>query len=356
MDNMAMPQVPLNGQKFSLLKILLYVVLIGIILYYGRDLFIPLSFSFFISFILYPICQWLENHGFNRAMGIFVCISLLLALVFTILFLLGQQLISFSIEWVSLKTKLHETLNELSRFLAERLNIDKEEQLSWLKNIRNDSSTGTLSFLKDTLYSSGVGLVLVILIPIFSALILYYRTMFVNVLYLLFAPEKKAVIHKILHLSVNTYYNFIKGMAIVYLIVGILNSLGLWIIGIPHPFLFGFIASVFTVIPYIGIIVAAIFPITVSWLTYSSIWYPIGVILIFTFVQYLEANLIFPMAVSSKLNLNTFVTIIMIIAGGILWGAAGMILFIPYLAIVKLIADNTEELKALSIFLGTKNS
>lgn len=42
----------------------------------------------------------------------------------------------------------------------------------------------------------------------------------------------------------------------------------------------------------------------------------------------------------------------MITAGGILWGAAGMILFIPFASIVKLIADRTESLKTLSILLG----
>lgn len=42
----------------------------------------------------------------------------------------------------------------------------------------------------------------------------------------------------------------------------------------------------------------------------------------------------------------------MITAGGILWGAAGMILFIPFASIVKLITDRTESLKTLSILLG----
>ena len=78
-------------------------------------------------------------------------------------------------------------------------------------------------------------------------------------------------------------------------------------------------------------------------------------IALYTFVQYLEANIIFPMAISNRLNINTLATIIMIILGGIIWGAAGMILFVPFIAIVKLIADNTEELKNLSVLLGTKN-
>ena len=78
-------------------------------------------------------------------------------------------------------------------------------------------------------------------------------------------------------------------------------------------------------------------------------------IALYTFVQYLEANIIFPRAVSNRLNINTLTTIIMIILGGIIWGASGIILFVPFIAIVKLIADNTEELKNLSLLLGIKN-
>jgi predicted PurR-regulated permease PerM len=91
-------------------------------------------------------------------------------------------------------------------------------------------------------------------------------------------------------------------------------------------------------------------------MTYDSVWYPLGVVAVFAFVQYLEANLIFPMAVSSRLSINTLVTIVMILAGGLLWGAAGMILFIPYTAILKLVADRTEKLKTLSILLGNEST
>ena len=63
-------------------------------------------------------------------------------------------------------------------------------------------------------------------------------------------------------------------------------------------------------------------------------------------------NIIFPFAVGNRLKINTLVIIVMIIAGGIVWGAAGMILFIPFISIVKLISDRTEGLKTLSMLLS----
>jgi predicted PurR-regulated permease PerM len=186
--------------------------------------------------------------------------------------------------------------------------------------------------------------------------LLYHRHLLAVVLYQLFPSYKKETIHEILIETIHEYYNFIKGMGLVYLIVGLLNSIGLLIIGVPHPFLFGFIASILTFIPYVGIIISSLLPITVSWVTFNSIWYPIGVVLVFTIVQLLEAYIIFPMAVGNRLKINTLVIIVVIILGGIIWGAVGMILFIPFTSILKLIADRTESLKTVSLLLGDGKS
>ena len=172
---------------------------------------------------------------------------------------------------------------------------------------------------------------------------------------MIFPIESSVGIKTILSQTITAYYNFIKGMGIVYLAVGSLNSIGLLLLGVPHAIFFGFTAAILTFIPYVGIMIGALMPIAMSWITYNSIWYPIGVVLLFAFVQYLEANLIFPLAVSNKLKINTLATISAIVIGGILWGIAGMILFVPFLAIIKLIADNTPKLKTWSVLLGTSD-
>jgi predicted PurR-regulated permease PerM len=56
--------------------------------------------------------------------------------------------------------------------------------------------------------------------------------------------------------------------------------------------------------------------------------------------------------VGHRLQLNTLLTLIVIIAGGILWGASGMILFVPFAAIAKLMADRMEGWAWLSVLLG----
>ena len=70
-----MPQVPLKAGGYSFLKILEYIVIVSFILYFGRTLFIPLSFALLISFILYPVCGWFEKHGFSHSFSIFKAIE-----------------------------------------------------------------------------------------------------------------------------------------------------------------------------------------------------------------------------------------------------------------------------------------
>ena len=104
--------------------------------------------------------------------------------------------------------------------------------------------------------------------------------------------------------------------------------------------------------PYVGIFISASIPVCIALVTKDSIWYPIGVISIFVFIQYLESNVIFPRVVGSQLNLSTWATLVAIIAGVILWGIAGMVLVTPFLAILKIVTDHVPDWKALNVLLN----
>lgn len=285
--------------------------------------------------------------------AILFSMSILMMIVSGIVFLLIQQFISFLNEWTIIKEKLVATIEDSSIYLFNTFHINREQQNQLLKELVNQSGGNIISIIRQMISVYSLSLVLVILVPIYSVLILYYRTRLVKALYMVFPIESRVGIKKILSQTITAYYNFIKGMGIVYFVVGTLNSLGLLLIGVPHAILFGYIAAILTFIPYVGIIVGSLLPITMAWITYSSIWYPLGVVALFSFVQYLEANLIFPLAVSNRLKINALVTLVAIILGGVVWGVAGMILFVPFLAIAKLITDNSPKLKTWSTLLGT---
>jgi len=138
----------------------------------------------------------------------------------------------------------------------------------------------------------------------------------------------------------------------VYLVVGTLNSIGLLLLGVDHAILFGMLTAFMTMIPYVGIIISSLLPITVAWVTTNSVFYPLGVIAIFAFVQYLENSVIFPKIVGQQLNVSSWAILVALIAGGIVWGVSGMVLFMPFVAILKIISGYIEEWKPLNILLS----
>ena len=339
------------------LQLLLTVVLLIAALYLGRSVLIPLSFALLIACILYPICHWLETRHFSTIGAIALSMSALVIATSALVALMSVQIAGFASEWGKLQIKLQDAWVQLSNWLATSAHISMEEQQDWIGSLQTNYGKEVLPFIKTTAGNLSVMVVLLILIPILAALILFERKRLVNVLHSLVPTMPLVDLRAILNDTITTYYQFIKGMLVVYLCVAILNSIGLLLLGVPHAILFGCIAAVLTFIPYVGIMIGASLPIMISWITFDSIYYPLGVVAIFTFVQYVEANVIFPWAVSSKLNVNTLMTIVAILAGGVLWGSSGMILFVPFLGILKLIADRIPSWQPLSILLsGTAKS
>jgi len=271
-----------------------------------------------------------------------------------LLALLVWQIQVFRQDIPKLTLKLRTDLPQIQRWLESTFGFAVATQGNWLqeaispKNIGN-ALQGILATLLDTFFY-------LFIVPVFSALFLYHRKTFVSFLKLVVGNRFPDQLQLILDQTIRTYANFIKGMVLVYLIVGALNSIGLLALGIKHALLFGMLTAVMTIIPCLGIIISSLIPISIAWLMKGSVWYPIGVIAVFTFVQYLEANIIFPRVVGTQLNVSTWATLIAIITGGILWGAAGMILFIPVLAIAKVVSDHVETLKPLNVLLSRLDS
>ncbi len=342
----------MNASLVKINQTLLFIILTGLILYFGKPLLMPLSFSLLIACVLYPFSKWLELHRFPKVLAITISLSMLGVLLVIIGALFVRIIAAFTLKWPLLEKKLLTLIDTISEFFISDLQISFVQQELWLSNALDKLPEFILPILKNVLYESSIGLVLIILIPIFSGLILYYRRRLVNSLYSLFPTVGEEIITQIIRKTIDTYYNFIKGMLLVYLIVGVLNSVGLLIIGIPDAFVYGFLVAIMTFIPYIGIIIAAALPVSVAWITFENPVYPFMVILLFTIVQYLEANVIFPFAVSSKLNVNALATLAMILLGGMFWGGSGMILFVPFAAIIKIVADNLKANNVISILFG----
>ena len=343
-----MSNVPIRS---TLNRYLLSMVLLLAILYVGRILFIPMSYGLFIAIVMYPICKWLEHKRWSRSLAVTASLGIVIILFAMLIWLLVVEIRVFQQELPDLKEKAAPSFQMLQTWLQEKFGWSLESQDQWWQEQKE--TTGVASLVNPgVLRSLSNSLFILFIIPVFAALFLYNRGVFVRFLRLLLGNVVGKELDPILHETVHTYFNYIKGMVLVYLIVGSLNSLGLLALGVRHAILFGFLTAIMTMIPYIGIVVSALLPISVSWIDTGSLWIPLGVVAVFAFVQYLEANVIFPKVVGAQLNVSTWAMLVFIIAGGLVWGVSGMVLFIPFAGILKIVTDHHEGLEAWNVLLS----
>jgi predicted PurR-regulated permease PerM len=343
------------SQKFNPKGFLFYaqaIILIVAALYFAKALLIPMSYALLLAVVLFPMCRKLERHGWSRAIAISVALLVVTLLFAVLLALLVVEINLFSQDLPALKQKLLVALPEFQNWLSKKTGISLESQSNWWQDAGYDVFANPADIIKNTVAATAETLVTLFLVPIYTALFLYNRNVFVRFLVRITPAEHKERLPRILEKATGTYSKFIKGMLFVYLIVGTLNSIGFLILGIEHAILFGILTALMTIIPYVGIIISSLLPITVAWLTKDSAWYPIGVIVILSFVQYLEANIIFPKVVGTQLNISTWATLVAVIAGGMLWGISGMILFIPFIGILKIIFEQFPTGQVFNILLA----
>jgi predicted PurR-regulated permease PerM len=126
--------------------------------------------------------------------------------------------------------------------------------------------------------------------------------------------------------------NWLKGQALGMLFVGVATGLGLWLVGVPAAWAIGLVAGLAEFVPYLGILVAGIPAIVLGFGqgTDTGLW-TIGVLIA---VQQIQGNLVMPLLQNRMVDLPPAVTIFGIIAAGILFGVAGVLLATPLTIVV----------------------
>ena len=133
------------------------------------------------------------------------------------------------------------------------------------------------------------------------------------------------------------------------LILASLNSIGLWALDVPYPLFLGFLTAAFSIIPYIGVVVGGVLVLAVSYAAQGSLSTLALIAALFAVIQFIEGNFITPYVVGNKVNINSFMAILVLLAGGQLWGIAGMIIAIPTTAAISIFAKQLKD----KVYLNT---
>ncbi|MCB2220455.1 MAG: AI-2E family transporter [Bacteroidetes bacterium] len=345
----------MNILRFDLNKIYKSVIIISFVialLYFGRPILAPLVFALFLSLLLLPICEFFE-HWSSRLTSIIITFLLVSLVIAGIMFFFGTQ---FYYLFESLRNFSENLEKVFDEFI---LLVDNWLTKSGLKleQIINERQQGGIikpaDLLQQTIASTSSFIVSITLVFVYTFLFLLYRASFKNFILISVPEEKRDYMSGILTDIRKVVKDYFVGLIIIILILGTLNGFGLWIIGLDFPFLFGFFAAILAIIPYIGTFIGGLLPFVYALVNADSLWTPLLVVLWYGLVQSIEGNFLTPKIVGSRVSINPLFALIALLIGGFIWGIPGMILFIPLLAIVKVILDTIEPMKPLGVILSS---
>lgn len=330
---------------------LLFVVLI-----FAKSILIPLAFALFLSFILFPLAKRFERWGMNDLIAAFLSIFIVFLVLSGSIYIFSAQLIGLSKELTDFQEKVLDVIANATVYINNNINfvedLNKDQLLAenrgWLQK-----TVGTLA--QQTFNSTANFITGLFATIIFTFLILIYRKGLTKGFVAFAAKENRNRVFKMLKSVQQVGQQYLFGMILLIIIIGLANSFGLMIIGVDHPFLFGFFAATLSIIPYIGTAFGAIIPILYTMMAYSSFFMGAQVAILFWAVQLITDNFLSPKIVGGSLKVNALTTILSLIIGATIWGVAGMVLFLPFAAMLKVVCQEFDTLKPIALLIGTQD-
>lgn len=178
--------------------------------------------------------------------------------------------------------------------------------------------------------------------------------MILHFLYEIFAHTDSEKVAEVLKEIKGAIQRYMVGLLLEGIVVAILNTIALLLFGIKYAILLGLMAAILNLLPYIGGIIAILLPVFVATITKDGIHTQLGITAAYLVIQFIDNHLLVPLIVSSRVQINAFISIVIVLLGGALWGVSGMFLSIPFIGILKLIFDRIDELKPWGKLLGTE--
>lgn len=320
------------------------------ILYVLGDILVPVVFSVLIAMLLNPLYTRL-NRFMPKVPAILLTLLIAILAVGGLFYFLSTQINVFLASLPQIKQKVALLLVELQNWSKHKLGINIEKQI--------DAVNASLSGGGGNMLTNTIGPVLafvsvVLLIPTYVFLLLYYKPLILDFLFHIFSEKHSLQVAEILSETKGAIQSFMQGLLVETVIVSALNAVALLLIGVPSAVVIGVIGGILNLIPYIGGLVAIALPVLMVTITRDGFSGQLSVIAAYLVIQFIDNNILVPRIVSSRVQVNALISIVGVLLGGLLWGVSGMFFSIPLIGVLKIIFDRVEGLQPWGSLLGTE--
>jgi predicted PurR-regulated permease PerM len=328
-------------------KILLFTILISITLYFGKELFVLLTFSCFFAMLMTPISNKLEDFRFSRVLSSVVSVFIIVVVISAIILLLSAQITSIGKELPLIESKLQDLFSDVQQWISDNLGISSEKLKDHATGALNGAGTLLTGIVKGTFTFIGR----FILVLVFTFLFLMNRDKYKNFVLMLYRDERRNEARIMLSKISKISHHYLAGRLVAVFIIGIFYIIGFTIVGLKDGIILSALAALVTVIPYIGALIGGLIPFFMAFIN-GSINQALGVVVVVLIVNVIDHYFIEPYVVGGSVSISPLFTILILILGGVVWGLAGIILFLPLLGILKIVLENFEGLHPYAFLMG----
>lgn len=332
----------------------LFVLAVFYTAYLARSVLLPLTLALLVAFLLRPVVRLLGRIHVPALAGA----ALVLATFLSVAGYGISNLADPAREWIE---KAPDTFREMGRKLEDMITPVRKatRTAEELKKI-----TGAGKGKQEVTVRSGPGLTetivagmreflaqgTVMLILLFF--ILASGDLFVLKLMKMYKSEnEKEQVADIVREVEHSISRYLVTVTIINLTEGAVVGLGMYLIGMPDPLLWGVMAALLIYVPYLGPLVG-ISIVTIVALFTLDLKMAVLAPAIYLSIEVLQGQFLTPMILGARFAMNPVAIFVWLILWTAIWGVVGAVMAVPLLTILKILSDRIEALRPVSEFLS----
>jgi predicted PurR-regulated permease PerM len=354
---------------------LISLAVVGVILYWGQPVLVPLVLAALITFLLSPLVTRLDRLHLPRVAGVLLVMALVGGVIGGLGYVVAGQVRSFATE---LPTHRHNIRTKISELIQMTRGGALENVQETIEDINEVVEDGAEEGSRESQRRDDQPVRVAVdqtppslgntewLGPLFGAVGTFGLTMLLAIFMLINREDLRDRLVSIsgrpsLVLATKAFADagarisrYLLMQFIVNATMGLAVGIGLYFIGVPYAALWGLTAGVLRYIPYVGPWIAAVLPITVSLVTAPGWQQVMIVVALFLVLELLSNNVMEPLLYGHSVGLSSLAVIVAAIFWTWLWGPIGLVIATPITTCLVVLSSYVPALNAIGRLLGER--
>jgi predicted PurR-regulated permease PerM len=340
----------------SVAQIIVGLAVVLAICYFAKLVLVTLMVSVLLAFMLEPLVSIFERVRLPRSAASLIAVLVLLGACWGASYFFYSRAVSFSHELPKYSEKIRgifshivQQTNKLEQ-TTEKILPKQQQQSKNAVPVRVENSGGS-GFISKNIGTVTELVLTVSFIPFLVYFMLSWQEHARTKTVQLFPQELRSTAYVTVGQIGLMMRSFIAGNFIIGIFMGIISLVVFGALGLPYFYFLGFISGFLSLVPYLGVILAAIPPLAAGLGTLKDS----GLIIVIATVLALHVfsmNVLYPKVLGKRLQLNPLVVVISLLVWGWIWGALGLILAVPIMGAIKIVCDNITSLRPVGEWMG----